>query len=170
MFRYFWTFCHKVKQLKSIKPPFRVNIYVSFLEWSHDGYLFFRLIFFYGTFKFLIQSWPGLGIRSSVIWANRSVFAKKWANERFARKNKRFTHSLIFGEQPERFAHGCSFLVRDLSNLLTSLIFGEQPERFAHIAQGKWAIVSESLTSLTKKEEMSENERFAHFFEFFFKP
>ena len=120
-------------QLKSIKPPFRVNIYVSFLAWSHDGYLFFRLIFFYGTFKFLIQSWPGLGIRSSVIWANRSVFAKKWANERFARKNKRFTHSLIFGEQPERFAHGCSFLVRDLSNLLTSLIFGEQPERFAHI-------------------------------------
>ena len=120
-------------QLKSIKPPFRVNIYVSFLAWSHDGYLFFRLIFFYGTFKFLIQSWPGLGIRSSVIWANRSVFAKKWANERLARKNKRFTHSLIFGEQPERFAHGCSFLVRDLSNLLTSLIFGEQPERFAHI-------------------------------------
>ena len=62
--------------------------------------------------------------------------------------------SLIFGERPERITHGRSFLVSNL--LLTSLIFGEQPERFAHIAQGKWAIVSESLTSLTKKEEMSD--------------
>ena len=27
------------------------------------------------------------------------------ANERFAQKNERFAHSLIFGERPERFAH-----------------------------------------------------------------
>ena len=31
--------------------------------------------------------------------------------------------SLILGERPEQIAHGCSFLVSDLSNLLTSLIF-----------------------------------------------
>ena len=37
-------------------------------------------------------------------------------------------NSLIFGEGPERIAHGCSFLVSDLSDLLTSLIFGERPE------------------------------------------
>ena len=30
-------------------------------------------------------------------------------------------------------------------------------EWFAHIAQGKWAIVSESLRSLTKNEWMSES-------------
>ena len=29
----------------------------------------------------------------------------------------------------------CSFLVSDLSDSLTSLIFGEQPEQFAHIAR-----------------------------------
>ena len=33
------------------------------------------------------------------------VFVQKRANERFAQKNERFTHPLIFGEQPERFAH-----------------------------------------------------------------
>ena len=38
--------------------------------------------------------------------------------------------SLIFGERPERIAHGRSFLVSDLSDSLTSLIFGEWPERF----------------------------------------
>ena len=60
----------------------------------------------------------GLGIRSSVFRANRSFFAKKLANERFALKNERFPHSLIFGERLERFAHGCSFLVSDLSESL----------------------------------------------------
>ena len=61
--------------------------------------------------------------------------------------------SFFFGERPERFAHGRSFLVSDLSNSLTSLIFGERPERFTHIAHQKRG-----------------NERFAHFFNnFFFK-
>ena len=32
----------------------------------------------------------------------------------------------------------CSFLVSDLSDSLTSLIFGEQPKRFAHIAYQNW--------------------------------
>ena len=67
---------------------------------------------------------------------------------------------LITSERCERIAHGRSFLV---SNLITSLIFGERPEQFAHIAERKWAMVSESLTSLTKKEDMSENEQFTHF-------
>ena len=66
-----------------------------------------------------------------------SFFAQKWANERFAQKNEQFTPSLIFGERPERIAHGRSFLVSNLSDLLTSLIFGERPERFTHIAHQK---------------------------------
>ena len=48
---------------------------------------------------------PGLGIRASVFWANRSFFVNKWVNERFAPKNERFSNSLIFGERPERFPH-----------------------------------------------------------------
>ena len=56
---------------------------------------------------------------------NRSFFAKKWANERFAQKKERFAHLLIFGERPEQFAHGRSFMLSDLSDSLTSLIFGD---------------------------------------------
>ena len=61
-------------------------------------------------------------------------FAK---NERMSyslKKTSNLLTSLIFGEGPERFAHGHPFLVSDLSDSLTSLIFGEQPEQFAHIA------------------------------------
>ena len=92
---------------------------------------------------------PGLGIRSSVFWANHSFFAKKWANERIAQKTSDLlipsflvgnlrdslmvanfgcapwvnrSWSLNFGEWPERIAHGRSFLVSDLSTLLISLI------------------------------------------------
>ena len=35
---------------------------------------------------------------------------------------KNTSNLLIFGKQPEQFAHGRSFLVKDLSDLLTSLI------------------------------------------------
>ena len=35
------------------------------------------------------------------------------------------SNSLTFGEWPEPFAHGCSFLVSNLSNLLTSLMIKE---------------------------------------------
>ena len=66
----------------------------------------------------------GLGIRSFHFRANRLFFVQKWANKRFAQKNDRFTHSLIFGEWNEWLTH------------------------IAH-----------------KKEEMSENEQFANFFE-----
>ena len=37
------------------------------------------------------------------------------------------SRSLISSKRPERIAHGSSFLVRDLSDLLTLLIFGERP-------------------------------------------
>ena len=104
----------------------------------------------------------GLGIRSSVFPANRSFFVQKLENERF-------THLLIFGERPKRFAHDRSFPLSDLS----------KSHMVAHFWWATWAICShrsydlsemrDSLTLLTKKEEMSENERFAHFFNFFLK-
>ena len=48
---------------------------------------------------------------------NRSFFEKK-SNEQFAKNNKQFAHSFMFGEQSEQLAHGRSFLVSDLSELL----------------------------------------------------
>ena len=66
--------------------------------------------------------YAGLGIRSSVFRVNRSFLPK---NERMSdslQKNERFTHSLIFGERPERFAHDRTSFLSDLSDLLTSLI------------------------------------------------
>ena len=74
-----------------------------------------------------------------VFWGNRSFFAKKWANEwfppkngRFAQKNERIAHSLIFGERPEGFAH--------------SLIYHERPERIAHDRSFVMSDLSDSLT------------------------
>ena len=78
----------------------------------------------------------GLGIRSSVFWANRLFLPK---NERMSNLLKITSNSLIFGERLEWFAHGRSFLVSDLSE---SLIFGEQPEQIAHFWWATWAICS----------------------------
>ena len=55
-----------------------------------------------------------------------------------------FANFLFFGERCEQFAHDRSPKMSD-------------HERFAHIAQRKWAIVSESLRSLTKNERLSES-------------
>ena len=49
------------------------------------------------------------------------VFCKKWANPSFDTKN--VSNSLIFCERPEQFAHNCSFLVSNLSELLTGFYF-----------------------------------------------
>ena len=82
----------------------------------------------------------GLGILSLVFWANRSLFAKKWAiwairswSLIFGEQLDRYAHiahfwwatwaicsqSLFWHERPERFAHSCSFVLSDLSKLLT---------------------------------------------------
>ena len=67
----------------------------------------------------------GLEILSSVFWANCLIFAKKWANNEQMSDLLKKTSDLLI----------CSFLVSDLSDSLTSLIFGEQPEQFAHITR-----------------------------------
>ena len=69
-----------------------------------------------------VHQWyiAGLGIRSMVFWANRSFFAKKWANEQFAEK----TSNLLIH----------SFLVSNLSDWLM----------VAHFWWATWAIRSQS--------------------------
>ena len=107
----------------------------------------------------LTRSWnyytkkTGLGIRSSVFWANRSFFRK---NERMRDLLKKVSNLLIR-----------SFFVSDLSDLLMvahflwatwanrswSLIFSERHEQFTHIAHfwwATWAICSHR--SLKKRE------------------
>ena len=61
---------------------------------------------------------------------------------RFLRKNEQMSD--LLKKMSNSLIH--SFLVIDLSDLLTLLIYGEQPERFAYIAHQKWG-----------------NERIAHF-------
>ena len=103
-------------------------------------------------------------------WVNRSVFFKHtkniqkntivvkffWANCSFFvinRANERFAHFLIYHERPEQITHGRSFVMSDLSDLLTvaplswaiwanhsqSLIWFEQSEQMSELAMSKWA-------------------------------
>ena len=95
------------------------------------------------SYRSLKHETPGLGIRSSVFWVNSSFLAKKWATERFAREKKTiclFSHfwwvtwaicswSVVFVEQPERIAHSRSFVLSDLSEVLT----------VAQLIWAKWA-------------------------------
>ena len=74
----------------------------------------------------------------------------------------------------------CSFLVNDLSNSLTiaHFLWATLANRSSHFWWATWAIclhrsfdlseMSDSLTLLTKKEEMSENEPFPNFLNKFF--
>ena len=121
-----------------------------------------------------LKTWPwpssqiranlaGLGICSSVFWANRSFFAKKWADEGFALKNEQLAHLLIFCERPERFAHGRSFLVSNLSNSLTSLVKKEGMSKslgvFFNVQNTYkkiWMNESLVLTFLWVKERLSD--------------
>ena len=85
------------------------------------------------------------------------VFYPKKIEWAIRSKNERFTHSLIFGERPERFTHDRSFHLSNLSELLM----------VAHFCWATWAIcshcsilvsdLSDSLTSLIKKEGMSDS-------------
>ena len=77
---------------------------------------------------------------SQNIWANGSFFVSERANERFAKKNERFAHSLIY---QERIAHSRSFLMRDLSDSLT----------VAHLS---WANNSQLLIWSERSERISE--------------
>ena len=86
---------------------------------------------FLPIFAYSYATKAGLGIHSLVSWENRSFFAKKRANERFVQKNERFAQKtsnspirsfFVSNLSNSAFAHGCSFLVSDLSKSLTSLI------------------------------------------------
>ena len=78
-----------------------------------------------------------------------------------SKKNERFTHSLIFVEQPERFAHNCSI---PLSNLSESLMV-------AHFCWVTWAICSHRSFLVSRPERFTHiahqkrrNEGFTNFF------
>ena len=85
------------------------------------------------TFLQLLRKYTGLGIRSSIFWANCSFLAK---NERMSDSLKKRCNLLIR-----------SFLVSNLSDSLM----------VTHFWWANWANLSWSLTSLTKNEGMIES-------------
>ena len=94
------------------------------------------------------------------IMGSACFLPKNWANERFAQKKERFTHLLIFGEQPERFAHDYSFPLSNLSESLMVAHFWWAIERFAHIAHllwAKWAIHSHRSPKRRKWAKMRDS-------------
>ena len=68
-----------------------------------------------------------------------------------------FTHFLFFGERCEWIAHFAQIKWAMWANCSGCSPKMSNHERFAQVAQRKWAIVSESLRSLTKIERMSES-------------
>ena len=112
----------------------------------------------------------GLGICSSVFWANRSFFDKNMIEWAICSK---VSDSLIHSERPELIVHSHSFLVSDLIDLLTLLrgnerivcflkklfknckktykkfnffsellVFCQEHERLSDLLKKKWAICS----------------------------
>ena len=103
-------------------------------------------------------------------WANPGLEFTHWFSERitcFWRKNEQMSDllqkkaicswSLIFCEQPERFAHGCSFLVSNLSKLLIVAHFWWATWVFCSHRSFLMRDLSLSLTSLIKKEGISKS-------------
>ena len=85
-------------------------------------------------------------------------------NERFTQKNEWFTHSLIFGERNERFAHTAHFLCATWANRSWSLIFGEWFAHIAHLIWAKWVIHSHRSPKKRKWAKMSDSLIFSIFF------
>ena len=71
-----------------------------------------------------------------------------WVKERMSNSLKKkhwFAHSLFCYERPDRFAHGPSFVMSDLSNLRTA----------AHLSWMIWANLLQSLIKMSDFEPMS---------------
>ena len=123
----------QVERVTHSIPPTKFQFLTSLPLHFQIPFLYFdKTLFFCCIFSSpLIQGWEFAYLISEQI---ACFFYQKWANECFAQKNERFIHSLIFSK---RIAHGRSFLVSEMSDLLTSLIWFEQNEQFTHIAHQK---------------------------------
>ena len=92
-------------------------------------------------------------------WANGSFFKIKKPYIKHT-KNKildflpkifeRIAHSLTYHERPERIAHGCSFVMSDLSDSLT----------VALLIWVTWVIPSQSLICLQRSEQIAHSRSF----------
>ena len=89
---------------------------------------YFRNNFFNKTvpikFKFiLLLDFSMVGNSLIGVLSKSLIFCEKMRERVIRSKNERFSHLLIFGEWPERFAHGRSFLVSHLSESLMVTLF-----------------------------------------------
>ena len=115
---------------------FLSSFFIFLLVWD-SGLLFISLMLLFRTKNLICSNtFPGLGIRSSVFWANRSFFAKKMSE--WAIRSKK-SNSL------DR-----SFLVSDLSKSLM----------VAHLSWATWASRSQLLICPERSEWISHSRSF----------
>ena len=81
------------------------------------------------------------------------IFCEKMSKRAICSKNGRFDHSLIFGEQPERFAHPSSFMMSHLSESLTLAYFWRATWTICSHRSILVSDLSDLLKSLYKKRE-----------------
>ena len=88
------------------------------------------------------------GMSESLIFQIQKTYIKhtKKYDLGFFSQNLLSESLLIYHEQPERVAHGCSFVMSDLSNLLM----------VAYSSWAIWAYPSQSLIWFERNEQMSE--------------
>ena len=84
------------------------------------------------------------------MFLSKSLIFCEQKSEWEIRSEKKMSHSLIYHEWPERIANGCSFVMSDLSDLLT----------VAHLTWATWAIGSQSLTCPEQSEQIAHSRSF----------
>ena len=119
--------------------------------WRWTFLLISRLFLLAGGINFPLLSRAGnslIGVPSKSLF-----FCPKMSEWAIRSKKEQFTHSLIFGEPPERFAHNRSFPLSAVSELLMVAHFWWRPEQFAHIAHFWWATWAIHSHPSSKKRE-----------------
>ena len=83
----------------------------------------------------------------SFLWANRSfLWAKEWMCDCLQKMSNSLICSFMYHEPPERITQGCSFVMSDLSNLLTVALLSWALATWAHRCSFVLNDLSESLT------------------------
>ena len=85
---------------------------------------------------------------------NHSFFVSERVNERFAQKNKQFAHALFYHERPEQIPHGYSFFSWATWGIRSRSLFCH--EWFAHSRSFVLSNLSELLTKMRVFERMRE--------------
>ena len=118
------------ERMAHLKKKLTKKLLKTYIKYDFIQKIWANCSFFYlSEWAIRTQKTERFAVLSWATWANRSLWL--------------FCH-----EQPERFTHGCSFVMSDLSNLLT----------VAHFSWTIWAIHSQSLICPQWSEQMSNEQ------------